>query len=273
MKRHANMPNYKKIDYRGFIFVVHKEYGMLLLHCTRKPKKGPHYQLPGGHIDTFEFEYAAETLGPSAEENDILLEACKMGAARELYEETGIDVRGQLDRVHPAPLKSKHGSNSNLSTSSNHNFGLTCMLKNKCYFTLNADDDDFEFPLRAKHQGLLVHPDDMNGSHLTLKISDEHSGFIFENDPRKTIDRIQKHSGGTGSVALRMTMQEFWGGDEGGEGSLESSDKNEHGASSLSSHGVEAAAFDNDGESRDLLPPPPQKKWDISLHAFKIAAD
>lgn len=84
MKRHANMPNYKKIDYRGFIFVVHKEYGMLLLHCTRKPKKGPHYQLPGGHIDEFEFEYAAETLGPAAYENDILLEACKMGAAREL---------------------------------------------------------------------------------------------------------------------------------------------------------------------------------------------
>ncbi len=53
-----NIPDYKKIDYRGFIFAVHRNYGLLLLHCTRKAKKGPHYQLPGGHIDNFEFEEA-----------------------------------------------------------------------------------------------------------------------------------------------------------------------------------------------------------------------
>lgn len=180
------------------------------------------------------------------------------------YEETGIDIRGQLDRVHPAPLKSKHGSNSNLSTGSNHNFGLTCMLKNKCYFTLNVDDDDFEFPLSYKQQGLLVHPNDDNGSHLTLKLSHEHSGFVFENDPRKSIDRIQKHSGGTGSIALRMTMQESWSGSdqgEGGKSSLESSDKNEY--------GVEVAAFHNNGENRELLPPPRRKSVGYFFSCFQ----
>ena len=50
------IPDYKHIDYRGFVFVVHEKHGLLLLHCTRKPKKGPHYQLPGGHVDDFEFE-------------------------------------------------------------------------------------------------------------------------------------------------------------------------------------------------------------------------
>jgi hypothetical protein len=52
------IPDYKNVDYRGFIFVVHEQHGLLLLHCTRKPKKGPHYQLPGGHVDNVEFEDA-----------------------------------------------------------------------------------------------------------------------------------------------------------------------------------------------------------------------
>ena len=52
--------DYRRIDYRGFIFVVHEQYGLLLLHCTRKVRKGPHFQLPGGHIDDFEFEAAGE---------------------------------------------------------------------------------------------------------------------------------------------------------------------------------------------------------------------
>ena len=81
----TDIPDYKRIDYRGFAFVVHPQHGMLLLHCTRKPKKGPHFQLPGGHIDNFEFEIAKEK---SNQGSDILIEAAKMGTARELYEET-----------------------------------------------------------------------------------------------------------------------------------------------------------------------------------------
>jgi len=45
-------------DYRAFIFAILDDWGMLLLHCTRKPKKGPHYQLPGGHVDAEEFHSA-----------------------------------------------------------------------------------------------------------------------------------------------------------------------------------------------------------------------
>jgi len=50
---------YKGRDYRGFVFAVHPEHGMLLLHCTRKPAKGPHFQLPGGHVDDYEFDTAS----------------------------------------------------------------------------------------------------------------------------------------------------------------------------------------------------------------------
>lgn len=47
-------------DYRGFLFVVHETHGLMLLHCTRKKNKGPHFQLPGGHIDENEFVSACK---------------------------------------------------------------------------------------------------------------------------------------------------------------------------------------------------------------------
>jgi 8-oxo-dGTP pyrophosphatase MutT (NUDIX family) len=45
----------KKNDYRGFVFVVHEQHGLMLLRCTRKKTKPPHWQLPGGHVDDDEF--------------------------------------------------------------------------------------------------------------------------------------------------------------------------------------------------------------------------
>jgi 8-oxo-dGTP pyrophosphatase MutT (NUDIX family) len=68
---------------------------MLLLYCTRKKKKGPHCQCPGGHVD--KEDYDDITLS-NVQGSELLIEACKRGAARELYEETSIDVRSALDR-------------------------------------------------------------------------------------------------------------------------------------------------------------------------------
>jgi len=56
----ASALDYRNADYRGFVFAVHEQHGLMLLHCTRKAKKGPHFQLPGGHVDDFEFEEAGE---------------------------------------------------------------------------------------------------------------------------------------------------------------------------------------------------------------------
>ena len=47
-------------DYRAFLFAIHPSHGMLLLYCTRKKKKGPHYQVPGGHVDVEDFEAACK---------------------------------------------------------------------------------------------------------------------------------------------------------------------------------------------------------------------
>ena len=194
-----HIPDHKNIDYRGFAFVIHNVHGMLLLHCTRKKKKGPHHQLPGGHIDHFEFDYAIEQCGANPAPNKILMEAAKMGTARELFEETGMDVRGQLERLDPVPLHGKH-------------HGLVQnMLENKLYFVLNVTDEDF-----LTEQEGLKHSDDDNGKHLALRISHEHSGFIFVNDPLQSVDKIVKHSGGTGAKALRMSMKVNGKGNDNG---------------------------------------------------------
>ena len=88
-----------KDDYRAFIFATHPLYGILLLRCTRKKNKGPHFQAPGGHIDKEDFEDAvSNTPGDSKQGRTLLTQACKIGAARELYEETGMDIRSELDR-------------------------------------------------------------------------------------------------------------------------------------------------------------------------------
>ena len=101
-------------DYRGFLFVVHPKHGLLLLHCTRKKRKPPHWQVPGGHIDE-----------PELATGDLQL-AAKMGATRELYEETGLDVRTELDRLEPVTLQD--GTNE---------------LKERFFFHLRVNDDDF----------------------------------------------------------------------------------------------------------------------------------
>jgi hypothetical protein len=30
--------DYKQFDYRGFVFCLHDDYGLMLLHCTRKKR-------------------------------------------------------------------------------------------------------------------------------------------------------------------------------------------------------------------------------------------
>ena len=90
----TSIEDYINKDYRAFVFAIHSKYGLLLLYCTRKKKKGPHYQCPGGHVDKEDYDDIKQNVQGS----ELLIEACKIGAARELWEETNIDVRSALDR-------------------------------------------------------------------------------------------------------------------------------------------------------------------------------
>lgn len=194
---------------------------MLLLHCTRKQKKGPHYQLPGGHVDDFEFEAAYHRILEEQKnrtggeeddsdlrilDSDVILLAAKMGAARELYEETGINVQSELHRLEPIMLQMFDDENKGKKKMSKLE---SYSLKNRCYFHLLVSDDDF---LKEQKGDLCVPsiplkvPMNDHGSDLKLRLSHEHSGFLFEPDPMESIQKLTKHSGGMGSLVLRQSM-------------------------------------------------------------------
>jgi len=181
---------YQTHDYRGFIFVIHKQHGLVLLHCTRKKNKPHHYQLPGGHVDKEEFSKAA---CQSQDRDTQLVSACKEGAARELFEETGIDVRSDMDRLEPAPLREKDTDEKLLKNE----------FKDRFFFFLHVSDSDF-LPAAEKDgttqaHGALV-------PNIRLKLSDEHSGFMFEPNAIRAAELLRLHSGGKCSNALLMAM-------------------------------------------------------------------
>mmetsp|Transcript_19142 Transcript_19142/g.40254 ORF Transcript_19142/g.40254 Transcript_19142/m.40254 type:complete len:161 (+) Transcript_19142:87-569(+) len=150
-------------DYRSFIFATHQDYGMLLLFCTRKKKKGPHYQVPGGHVDKEDFDAASSSDTDRSNDSAAhILQGCKIGAARELFEETGLDVRNSLERLQPVWLRVCTLPESN---------ELSCELKKRIFFKLDVFDDDF-FPKKGDSEimtRLCVRPINNIPSHLMVR--------------------------------------------------------------------------------------------------------
>jgi len=126
-----------------------------------------------------------------------LIWACKEGAARELYEETGMDIRSHLDRLEPAKLRSEETNDDEKL--------LTNELKERLFFFLHTTDKDFVTE-SDKDFATTTAPLRVAFSNLRLKLSHEHSGFTFEADPSKAADMLEHHSGGKCAKALRMAM-------------------------------------------------------------------
>ena len=149
----------QRTSQRSFIFAIHPTHGLLLLRAYKK-KKGTHHQLPGGRVDADELEYE---------------DAHRRAAARELREETGIDVP-------PARL-----------------MDTAVRRKNREYFFLELRDADGAGPDR----------DHANAENpFTLALSGEHTGFTFERDLAKAEDMIRLHSGGENALASRSSPKE-----------------------------------------------------------------
>ena len=125
-------------DYRAFCIALHPKHGVLLLHCTRKKNKQPHYQLPGGHIDKDEYDLY----------DNHLYQSAQAGVARELFEETGIDLRyaPALDRLLPLILYPEYRDGLPFTSKSkkdpNHH-PLPNELKSRLFFITTLSNDEF----------------------------------------------------------------------------------------------------------------------------------
>ena len=201
--------DYTNDDYRAFLFAQHPVHGLLLLYCSRKKKKSPHFQAPGGHVDNADFHIASGHIKSgkrdinTSSSHPLLVLACKIGAARELYEETGIDLRNSLNRLQPVPLRDDNSSKVNEKEDD-----LTCRFKHRLFFKICLTDDDFVTDEGFDSKMGLGLSQSMNTDppKLMIKLSHEHQGFIFEPNPVKAVDLLVQHSGGKVSTALGMAI-------------------------------------------------------------------
>jgi 8-oxo-dGTP pyrophosphatase MutT (NUDIX family) len=143
------MVDYSDTDYRAFCLLFHRQYGALLLYCTRKKRKPPHYQLPGGHVDAAEFRQVSKNGSRFVTQEQLYLSA-RLGCIREIYEETGIDLRKQVDRLRPMVLYDKPERGR-----------LINELKHRLFYVCEVQDDDFVAAtmvrkIRAAHNSVRI---------------------------------------------------------------------------------------------------------------------
>ena len=119
-------------------------------------------------MDDFEFKEAAKLFPDDPLQQ--LLHAGRMGGARELFEETGIDVRNSLNRLAPAKLYKKPPDGK-----------LGNEYKTRLFFTLHVTDKDFlkEDNVSVSEAAFLRPP--MGTNPPKLKVSSFVFGVIIGN--------------------------------------------------------------------------------------------
>ena len=133
--------DFSKRDFRAFCLLIHRKHGGLLLHCTRKKKKPPHYQLPGGNIDEGDLRQVTRNLSSFITQKQ-LYSAARLGCAREVYEETGLDFRKRLEEFLPMILYSRGQRHLN-------NEALINEYKSRIFFVCEVFDEDFPYAVRT----------------------------------------------------------------------------------------------------------------------------
>jgi len=122
--------------------------------------------------------------------------ACRTAAARELFEETGIDVRGDIDRL----VQVSWGPNHSVE------------LKGRRLFHLQLEDSDSCTDPGAEYPS--------TGEPFKLRLSSEHQEFKFQEDMLQAALDLQQHSGGKVSMILRQVSADV---ERLGHASLETS--------------------------------------------------
>ena len=132
--------------------------------------------------------------------DELLVAGCRKAAARELHEETGIHIMN-LARIEPKALRSAGDTEGD---------GLVCEYKKRLFFSLEITDDDFPkdgntLPGIASTSSPVV--SGTTDGVVKLKLSREHSGYLFDNNMGNIMARLKKHSGGACSFAVDLIMK------------------------------------------------------------------
>ena len=197
----------KAYDPRGFVVARHPRHGYLVLFALKK-KKGLHGQLPGGHVD-----------GDEVDAYGSGVRSATVAAARELFEETGIDVRGDLKRLdHVRFPDAAH----ELSTSPGGGCesgggggggGGGDHFKGRFFFRLELTDADSTGAgagcVRSKGgKGKAVYHYGGGSTTVpvffTVRLSKEHVEWVFEEDEERVASMIDLHSGGKVATGFRV---------------------------------------------------------------------
>jgi hypothetical protein len=130
--------------------------------------------------------------------------AAREGAARHLFDQTGIDARGDLDRLQPAVL--------HLDPPVDAGNGMK-LLKNefnrRLYYFYQASTEDFVNDTEDENsEKILVKPEGENESILMLRLSSDFSAFIFLKEPMKAMEVLQIEGDEQTPEALNMIMHE-----------------------------------------------------------------
>ncbi|OII72817.1 uncharacterized protein cubi_03687 [Cryptosporidium ubiquitum] len=195
--------------FRSFIIVIHQKYGCLLLKSSKKSEHDI-FQLPGGRLD--EKDLIINQLEMNNDDYNIKThilpkeDSFKVAAARELYEETGMDFRNRLHMLKPLefdlPKKWKFFYLDITNTEITEN---QCQNKSdrNCYFK--------PFQKIAKYFISILYTlnNCFNTTNFHLKLSKEHESFLFEKDLVKASQLVQSHSKGICSKALLLFKQNY----------------------------------------------------------------
>ncbi|EPR60659.1 putative NUDIX hydrolase domain protein [Toxoplasma gondii RUB] len=205
-------------DLRGFAIAWRAAGGFLVLRSEKK-SKGLHFQIPGGHaefpqdaasaadflahqtVPVAPHSFSASGKGPEPENKKKHVdeeEVARATCARELYEETGIDVREDLNRL--VPLASA---------------GVG-PFKNRFYFFLHLTDELLaNAPLAIQAEDAskgktrtLLYPDNYDHQSPELQVQlavglNEHTGFRLVSSAEEAAHLVTKHAGGRSTRALK----------------------------------------------------------------------
>ena len=169
-KKNTKMEN-ATYEPRGFVVARHPRHGYLVLFATKKTK-GLHGQLPGGRVDADELDAYGSGVASAV-----------VAAARELFEETGIDVRRDLGRLRHVGFPGAVGGEC-----------AGTALKGRYFFTLElVDSDSASRGTEGKERDTRTEPGCVP---FAVRLSREHVEWVFEEDEERVASMIDLHSGG-----------------------------------------------------------------------------